>query len=284
MGRVDDVLVAHCLRDARHAADGVLLERLAAGDDWLVEVLSDPTDVDENLLVAGCAPLLGALSERLGRRFRDTRATWISADSTQALDLLTRGLVHLAGIHLADATDPAAHARAAQAAFPGQRTTIVNLARWRQGLVVAPGNPLGLEAGPELLREGVRHVLRERGSGARRVLDCLLGDADVSSLPSSCSSPLASDHAEVARLVRFGVADVGVAIEAEALSQGLHFIPISDERFDLIVPESRVESKAVSRFIDLIDRDPFRAEAAHLPGYDLSQSGHALSLEAGVTP
>lgn len=284
MGRVDGLLVGHRLSDPTHAADAVLLEPQSSGEEWLVELLNDPSAVDENLLVAGCAPLLGALSARTGRRYRDTRATWISADSGRALELLTQGLVHVAGIHLANATDPDAHARAARAAFPGERTTVVNLARWRQGLVVAPGNPLGLEAGPELFRDGVRHVSREPGSGAQRVLGCLMANAGVSELPSGATSPIASDHAEVARLVRWGVADVGVAIEAEALSQGLDFIPVSEERFDLIVLESRLEMKAISRFMDLIDRATFRAEAARLPGYDLSQAGHASSVEAGAIP
>ncbi len=284
MGRVDGAFVAHSVLDARRAADGLLLERLPSGDSWLVELLHDHREVDGNLLVAGCAPLLGALSERLGKRFRDTRATWIATDSAKALELLAHGFVHIAGIHLADATDPEAHSRAAQAAFPGQRTTLVNLARWRQGLVVAPGNPLGLEAGPELLRDGVRHALREPGSGARRVLDHLLGATPVSELASSGRSPIASDHQEVAQLLRWGVADVGITIEAEALSRGLHFIPVTEERFDLIVPESRLEARAVSRFIDLIDRDPFRAEAARLRGYDLSQAGHTSTIEPGTSP
>lgn len=77
---------------------------------------------------------------------------------------------------------------------------------------------------------------------------------------------------------------MGVAIEAVALDQGLAFIPVSEERFDLIVPESRLQTSAVSRFLGLIDRAPFRHEAAHLPGYDLSQAGHASTVQARVQP
>lgn len=284
VGRVDGALVAHRLFGASRAADGVLLEHSPSEDDWLVELLTDPAEVDANLLVAGCAPLLGVLSERLGRRYRDGRATWISADSARSLDLLARGLVHVAGVHLADAADPGAHTRAAQAAFPGQRTTVVNLARWRQGLVVARGNPLSLKAGPMLLEDRVRHVLRDRGSGARRVFDRVLFGADASGFAASKTSLTARDHADVARLVRHGAADVGMAIEAVALTEGLDFIPVSEERFDLIVPESRLEVPAVSRFFDLIDRAPFRCEAAVLPGYDLSEAGHAVTVDARISP
>lgn len=277
LGRVDGVLVAHPVQAAERAADGRLLS--ASGGGWRVEPFSAPFDVDANLLVAGCAPLLGTLSERVGLRFRDTRATWISADSGRALELLARGLVHIAGVHLEDASDPDAHARAAKAALPGQAITIVTLARWRQGLVVAPSNPLGLAAGPELFRAGVRHVSRAPGSGARRVLERLARSCGVADV--NVEGPPASDHAEVALRVRWGLADVGVAIEAEAISRGLDFIPLCEERFDLIVPRSRQQTKGVARLIDLVDRGPFRAEAARLPGYDLAPAGHARSVEAG---
>lgn len=284
LGRVDGDLVAHRLTDTNHAADGVLLDPSPSAEEWLVELLTDPGEVEANLLVAGCAPLLGLLTERFGRRYRDGRATWISADSGRALDFLARGLVHVAGVHLADGVQPDAHVRAAQTAFPGQRTTVIHLARWRQGLVVARGNPLGLEASPMLLRADVRHVLRVPGSGARRVFDRILAGVDGSELAPRKATVTAGDHADVARLVRHGAADVGVAIEAVALGEGLDFIPVSDERFDLIVPHSRLEAPAVSRFLDLIDRVAFRTEAAVLPGYDLSQAGHVATVEARFAP
>lgn len=281
VGRVDGALVAHCLSDSSRASDGVLRERDPSGQGWRVELLAETAEVEANLLVAGCAPLLGLLSSHLGRRYRDARATWLSADSGRALELLTSGLVHIAGIHLADALDPEAHGRAAQQAFPGERTAVVNLARWRQGLAVSKGNPLGLDAGPALFREAVRHVVRAPGSGARRVFDRLQSELSPQSSAVNASR-FAGDHAEVARLVRQGWADVGVTIEAAALAEGLDFIPVSEERFDLILPESRLETATVSRFLDLIDRAAFRAEVAHLPGYDLSEAGHAATVEARV--
>ena len=70
-----------------------------------------------------------------------------------SLKLLELGLVHIAGVHLADSDHPDAHVQAARQAVPGQRSVLVNLAQWRQGLVVAPGNPLEYRrSGSGLLR------------------------------------------------------------------------------------------------------------------------------------
>lgn len=105
LGRVADRWIAHRLLDETAPADGLIIG--PAGDGRAnVEPLVPVHALDRNLLVAGCAPLLGLLARRLGRRHRDHRATWIPGNSTRALDALAGGLVHVAGLHLAgDAAD-----------------------------------------------------------------------------------------------------------------------------------------------------------------------------------
>jgi molybdate-binding protein/DNA-binding XRE family transcriptional regulator len=284
VGQVDGRWVAHPLHDESQAADGVLLSHAGAGDACTVELFCSPADLENKVLVAGCAPLLGVLACRLGRRHRDTRAAWVPAHSARSLDLLAGRLVHIAGVHLADTLDPDAHVRAARRALPGERATLINLARWQQGLVVAGGNPLGIESGSTLLRPGLRYATRERGAGAQRLLartlreargDRCAGEPQQAELPAGAL--LAVDHAETARLVRWGVADLGVAIEAQALAEGLGFVPLAEERFDLILPDSRLDG-AAARFLDVLDAPSFRTEAAALRGYDLSLAGQASSV------
>lgn len=265
VGRVGDALVAHRCVEVGRAADGVVLE--AGAVEVRVELL-DPSAVEARVLVAGCAPLLGVLADRVDGR--ECSARWIGASSGDALALLEQGLVHAAGIHWSPSVD--AHAAAARRALPGQRSTLVHLARWTQGLVVAPGNPLGIEL-PELERAELRIVRRDTGAAAQRLLERLLPAAPE-------SGPLAADHREVARLVRWGVADLGVAIEGAAIAEGLAFLPVSDERFDLVLPTDRLELPAVARLIDVLGATAFRTEAGGLPGYDLSSCGERTTVEA----
>ena len=279
VGRVRDTWIAHPLDHLDHAADGLVVGAGSSPDSSLIEVLDDATDLAANVLVAGCAPLLGVHADRLGRRYRDARATWIHANSSRALQLLTDGLVHIAGVHMAASDDPEAHERAARHAVPGERSVLVNLARWRQGLVVAHGNPLDVEVGAGLLRPGLRFAMRDAGAAAQHLLDRELRHACGGRDAEVTIRAHASDHAEVAALVRWNVVDVGVAIESAALDQGLDFIPLSEERFDLVLPESLLDHEPVSRFLDLIDQPSFRAEVGGLPGYDLSLAGHASTVE-----
>jgi putative molybdopterin biosynthesis protein len=155
---------------------------------------------------------------------------------------------------------------------------IVNLTRWREGFVVPTGNPMAIRGAEDLLRAGLRFARREEGAGARRIVEGLLRGAGAEG--ARLTGPEAAGHIEVAQLVRSGAADVGVAIESVALAAGLGFVPLTEERFDLVVPARFAEGTPVARLIQALDDSSFRMEMAHLPGYDSGLSGQVTTLEA----
>ncbi len=280
LAQVDGVWVAHRLhREQPAAADAILLQRRRGQTPARARLLCDPARLAHNVLAAGCAPLLGVLAQRVGLRYRDARVTWVSANSRRALDLLARGLVHVAGLHLCDGQADDANLPAVRRRFPHQRMLIVHLTRWRQGLVLAPGNPLGVRTAADLLRPDVRVARRERGAGASKLLQRYLAASGIEQ--EALSTTLwARGHRDIARLISCRAADVGVAIESVAIASGLDFVPLAEERFDLAIPADRAERAPVARLIDTISDRAFRAEVATMPGYDGAQSGHVTTLEA----
>lgn len=279
VGQVDGRWVAHPRREGDRPGDGVLVGAGADGDAVTVRPGRSLAELQRQVLVAGCAPLLGVLTGCLERTRDGARASWIAADSTRALSLLQQGLVHVAGLHLAQAAGGDAHLELVRERFGGQAMTIVNLAGWRQGFVVPAGNPLGLHAIDDLRRPGVRVGRRASGAGAQQLLLRLLAERGLD--PEIASrGPLAAGHTELARWVRLGFVDVGIAIEAVALAEGLDFVPLSEERFDLIVPDTRLQLDAVSQLLELLGKPVFRSDAGGLAGYDLSSAGHASSVAA----
>ena len=273
LGRVADRWVAHRLPShGIRAADGTIAS--VDGDMVNVTPLVSSSSLQRNVLVAGCAPLLGAVAARVGQRFSDARVTWLPRGNGRSMQLLAGGLVHMAGLHLAE-EDGGATEAAAKTALPGQRLLVVNLTRWRMGVVTAAGNPLGFADGGDLARPGLRLARREEGSGAHALASRLTDGAS-----DNQDGPLAADHREVARMVRSGSADAGIAIESAALAEGLDFIPLVSERFDLVVPADVAANDAVSRVIEMLDDPAFRAEVEHLPGYDSSLSGQVTAVDA----
>ena len=280
LGVVDGRWVAHALPvDATVAADGhVASIEAGPGEAGRVDPVRELEQLRRNTLVAGCAPLLGSLAQRVGRRFRDADMTWLPASSGRALSLLKAGLVHVAGIHRSDrSTGPEGHLELVRSMFPGERMLLVNLTRWHQGLVVAEGNPLDIRGGPDLASSRLRIAMREPGAGAHDVVQKLVASEGGSS--AGLPAPTAFDHDEVARRVAYGVADTGVAVEGVAHTHGLGFVPIVEERFDLVVPAARAASPPVSRLLEALDHPGFRTDAGRLPGYDTASSGHTLTVE-----
>lgn len=277
LGRVAGRWVAHRLEEATVAADGVVVSAGPRGAR--VRPLLDCEQLESNVLVAGCAPLLGALSQRVGSRHTDARVTWLAASSRRALELLATRAVHAAGVHLGEGQSLKRHLTKVRRAYPGENLLVVNLTRWRQGLVLQPGNPLCIRGPEDLLRPGLRFAHREDGAGARALLTRLLA-ADAGDLTRKLPGPLAPGHLEVGRFVRYGAADAGVAIENVALAAGLGFVPLSEERFDLIIPASIASHGPVNRLIGCLDDPAFRLEAGQLPGYDCSQAGQVTTLDA----
>lgn len=280
LGWVDTGWVAHPVEQGHLPGDGLLAPPSAVleahSDSVLCEPLLPMHELQDSVLVAGCAPLLGLLSGRVNQEGRP-RSTWLRANSTRALQLLERDLVHVAGVHLVQSAEPGGHEHLVRQHFGRRAMSIFNLTRWRQGLVVAAGNPLDIRSVTDVHERKARLARRDAGAAAARLFE-EAWKKELGSLPCDLPGPTAADHDEVARLIQMGLADVGIAIEAVALAYGLSFIPLVEERFDLLVPEERLAQSPVARFFDTLDRASFRLDAGGIPGYDLSLSGQVTTV------
>ncbi len=276
LGHVAGHWVAHPLDPrATQGADALALER--DGAPARVQPLHPMDALRDQALVAGCAPLLGVLDDRQRRSGRSAGLRWIGASSGRAIELLAEGAVHVAGLHLAAADAPERNAAHVRARMPGRALHLVHLTRWRQGLLVAKGNPRGISGVGDLLRPDVHCARRSADAGATQLLERELASigADLTELAPGTR---ARSHADVARLVQSGAVDTGVAIEAAALADDLEFLPLAEERFDLVVPTEHLQHPGVARLFDALNESAFRAEVACVPGYDLSGLGWSESI------
>ena len=256
LGRVSGRWVAHLVGPGEaHAADAVV------DDLGRVELLDDRAAIERRILVAGCAPVLGVLADRV------PDVTWLQAPSRRALTWLAEGRVHIAGMHLADLDDPEVHDRLARETVGGE-LQIVRLVGWREGIATAAGNPLQLQGAADLLRPGLRVAQRPAGSGAARVLDRVLDGQAVQGIQ-------AATHTDAAQAVRFGAADAAVLVEPLAAALGLPFVPLSEERFELVVRAGHLDHPGVQRFLDALTHNRFAREVRGMGAYDLQGVGAA---------
>lgn len=227
---------------------------------------------EPDLVLVGCDPA-SALVQTLLRERGGVEMVWVPAGSRRALEALGEGLAHVAGFHLRgdDQTSPTRAEAERRLPF---RATVVGFATWQTGLMTRAGNPLGIEAVADLARPNLRLINREPGSGTRALLDRALGAAE---LPGSeilgYADTAAPGHWAVAQTVAAGAADVGVGIRAAAKAFGLGWVPLEEERYDLVIPDHLLSAPGVVALLDLLESQGLRAQVEALGGYDVQPMG-----------
>ena len=187
--------------------------------------------------------------------------------SVAGLVQLARGGADAAAVHLRHAPSGRYNDPFVRAALPGEGALLVHLWRREQGLVVAPGNPLGIRGVPDLA--GRRLAWRAPGTASRLLLERLLRGAGVD--PATFPEHGLDSHLAVAAAVGAGAADAGLAVRAVAHSAELEWIPVATEPFELALrPDAQA---AAAPLLDALASAPVRRRIAGLPGYDLTESG-----------
>ena len=156
---------------------------------------------------------------------------------------------------------------------PQSQMRLIVLARRRQGLMVAPGNPKELTGLRDLGREGLRFVNRQAGSGTRMLLDLMLKRAGIDGARIQGYESGEFTHAAVAAYVASGMADAGVGVEAAAKRFELGFVPLVSERYFFLCSREAAKGPALKRVIETLRSPEFRSLINALPGYDAADCG-----------
>ena len=138
-----------------------------------------------------------------------------------------------------------------------------------QGLIVAAGGETGLQSLSDVGDRKV--VLRQIGAGARELYDRLTAGVDMSAariLPQP-----ARTETDAALAIASGDADVALGLKAAADQYRLGFVPLVEERFDLLIDRRSFFTDPVQRLFSFARDAAFRDKAASLGGYDIGELG-----------
>jgi molybdate-binding protein/DNA-binding XRE family transcriptional regulator len=215
----------------------------------------------EVLVIASCDPALCILISEYERQ-SGFHAIALQRSSGEALSLLARGLIHVAGVHLEerghDGCNSAAAARALDDSFCLLRTAF-----WQEGLAVAPSRRVG--SVQQAIEGRLNWVGREPGSAAGELLAKLLGNR--------AAKHIARSHRGVAEAVCGGWADVGICVRLVSDDAGLDFLAVREEAYDLCFTSAASVDPRLRALVQTVRSPEYRRLIEDLPGYDVSEIG-----------
>ena len=239
-------------------------------------VLPEPS-AGEHLVLMGSHDLaLSCLADKLHSE-AGLNLLILPVGSLEGLTALRQGLTHLTGCHLLDAESGEYNRTYIRHFFPDRDMAAVTLAHRVQGLLVAPGNPKAIHNLTDLSRPDLAFINRNRGSGTRVWLDQQLGRLGISAGQVRGYAYEARTHTAVAQAIQSRKADVGLGLEAAARQAGVEFIPLFQERYDLVLPAELAQQRRLQPFFDALHSAAFRRLVTELGGYETGHSGDQIN-------
>lgn len=198
--------------------------------------------------------------------------------SLDGLLQLLHGEVALAGAHMLDEDSGQYNVPILRRLFVGQPLCMVTVAEREQGLMVAAGNPKGVQSLHDLARPDVRFINRQPGSGTRTLLDYHLRRLSIAPHSVQGYEHELLTHTAVADAVARGVVDAGLGLQAAADAFGLAFIPLARERYDLVTLADLRTRPPLSWLLDSVGMPAFKSVVAALGGYDVTHTGEEVQV------
>src|SRR5688572_13047634 len=177
--------------------------------------------------------------------------------SLDGLINLRQGLCQVSGSHLLDESGEY-NTPFIRHLFPDRDMEIVTLAYRTQGLMLTNGNPKNIKKVSDIARPNVRFVNRNAGSGTRLWFEAELRRLQIPAEKIQGYDRAVITHSEAASAVQSSRADAALGLQAAAYQHGLDFIPLFEERYDLVLP--REHQRTLRPLLDHLQTATFRNE------------------------
>lgn len=197
----------------------------------------------------------------------------VASGSLDGLVNLRQGLCQISGSHLLDENGEY-NIPFIRHLFPDREVEMITFAHRTQGLILSAGNPKGIRKVADIAKLNARFVNRNPGSGTRLWLDTELRKLKIPAETINGYDRVVHTHLNAASAVRLVQADVALGLQAAAQQYGLDFIPLFEERYDLVLP--RENKKYLLPLLDYLQTSGFRSQLNALPGYDSTHSGEQI--------
>lgn len=185
-----------------------------------------------------------------------------------------------AGLHLFDADEQSWNVGSVAGPFGDRAVVLVEWAKRQRGLIVRQA---AADRGVSGLGDiaGLRVAARQDGAGAQQLFTALCDAAGVVSGDIHEAVVLRSET-DAALAVLEDKADVSFGLQSLAEQYQLAFVPIVEERYDLLVDRRSWFEPPMQALLRFCSGPAFKQRAAELAGYDVGELGRVHFNGEGV--
>ena len=287
---IDDQIVAVPKRRGSAAmesivkADGIMRisetkEGLSKNDKAPVILLEGKENIKNNLSLIGSHDMsLDLIQDEIQKNRKDFYLNIQSVGSMAGLMALKRGECQLAGVHLLDPKTGDYNLSHVKRIFKEEKMALITLVERQQGFYVKRGNPKNINNIADLKSNDISFINRQRGAGTRVLFDYLLKEKGIS--PENINGYEQEEYTHIAAAIAVGrgSADAALGIEAAATAAEVDFIPITEERYDLILRKENLNDPRIEYLISLLKNNNIKEKIKELGGYKTKKTGEMSIL------
>lgn len=229
-----------------------------------------------NIIISGQDVSLDILANYLEKEERTYRGLRSYVGSINSLIAMYMGEADIVSTHLYDGETEEYNLPYVRRLLSGHRFVVVNLISRQAGFYIQKGNPKQIYTWEDLKRPGVYMVNREKGSGARTLIEEKFRLHGMTGHDVAGYEREETNHLAVAGAVARKEADVGIGIEKASMLVGVDFIPLVRERYDLVILKKEENEHLIQKILQIVGSSAFQKELEAIGGYDLTQTGQIM--------
>lgn len=236
----------------------------------------NPEEEKTGLIISGQDVLLDILAGWLRQKGVNASRCYLSG--FEGLLSLYQEKVNVAACHLYAGENEEYNVSYVRSLMPGVPAVVINLSYRTQGFYVAKGNPKRILSWHDLARQDVKLINRRPGSASRILLDHKLKALNIAPEKVSGYGNVMASHLTLAEAIVSGEADVGIGTERVSRKvDGLEFIPLMRERFDLVIRKEIMDTPEVEKLLETLGEPVFRKEIRNISGNDYCDIGKIMA-------